>query len=115
MSIYFSLLASFTISLRTVDNITVMIKLRPGILPICRIRVKHAIGFELKIKPGENVTFTFTCSTPEKYFIMEIQKNIGKMQFWNFPPVKPHTSFSSYCIKVSPIILGKKNSLDTDK
>ncbi|XP_074754242.1 CUB domain-containing protein 1 [Athene noctua] len=68
--------AAFMISLRTVDNITVMIKLRPGVLPRCQIRVKNVIRSELKIKPGDNVTFTFTCSTPEKYFIMEIQKNI---------------------------------------
>lgn len=52
---------------------------------------------------------------------MEIKKNIGKIQFLNFspsdnfPPVKPHTFFSCYCIKVSPVILGKKSSLDTDK
>ncbi|NXE78232.1 CDCP1 protein, partial [Cochlearius cochlearius] len=68
--------ASFTISLRTVDNITVMIKLRPGVLPRCQIRVKNFIRSELKIKSGETVTFTFTCSTPENYFVMEIQKNI---------------------------------------
>ncbi|NWU99911.1 CDCP1 protein, partial [Upupa epops] len=68
--------ASFTISLRAVDNITVLIKQRPAILSICQIRVKNASRPELKIKPGENVTFTFTCHTPEKYFTMEIQKNI---------------------------------------
>ncbi|KAM6210713.1 CUB domain-containing protein 1 [Sarcoramphus papa] len=68
--------ASFTIALRTVDNITVMIKLRPGVLPSCQIHIKNVIKSELKIKPGENVTFAFTCRTPEKYFIMEIQKNI---------------------------------------
>ncbi|XP_009694724.1 PREDICTED: CUB domain-containing protein 1, partial [Cariama cristata] len=71
-----NLTASFTISLRTVDNITVMIKLRPGVSPSCQIRVKNVIRSELKIKPGESVTFAFTCSTPEKYFVMEIQKNI---------------------------------------
>ncbi|NXX16606.1 CDCP1 protein, partial [Podargus strigoides] len=68
--------ASFTISLRRVDNITVVIKQRPGVSPNCQIRVKNFIRPELKIKPGENVTFSFTCSTPEKYFVMEIQKNI---------------------------------------
>ena len=96
---FFSLLASFTISLRTVDNITVTIKRRPNVSPRCQIRVKSVSGSELKIKSGENVTFTFTCSTPEKYFIMEIQKNIGKIQVFNFSPncnfssVKPHTFF----------------------
>uniref|UniRef100_A0A8C0F8E8 CUB domain containing protein 1 n=1 Tax=Bubo bubo TaxID=30461 RepID=A0A8C0F8E8_BUBBB len=74
--LFFFFLASFTISLRTVDSITVMIKLRPGVSPRCQIRVKNVIRSELRIKPGDNVTFTFTCSTPEKYFIMEIQKNI---------------------------------------
>ncbi|NWR28046.1 CDCP1 protein, partial [Tachuris rubrigastra] len=68
--------ASFTISLRKVDNTTVMIKLRPGVSPSCYIGTKSVITSELNIKPGENVTFTFTCSTPEKYFVMEIQKNI---------------------------------------
>ncbi|XP_068791757.1 CUB domain-containing protein 1 [Struthio camelus] len=68
--------ASFTISLRTVDNIIVTIKLRPGVSQGCQIRVKSLPRSDLKIKPGENVTFTFTCKTPEEYFIMEIQKNI---------------------------------------
>ncbi|NXH10823.1 CDCP1 protein, partial [Bucco capensis] len=68
--------ASFTISLRTGDNITVMIKLKHDVSPSCQIRVKNVIRSELKIKPGENVTFTFTCNSPEKYFIMEIQRNI---------------------------------------
>lgn len=84
---YFFFLASFTISLHKVDNTTVMIKLRPGVSPNCRIRIKNANWSDLKIKSGENVTFTFTCSTPEKYFIMEIQKNIGKIQIFNFSPV----------------------------
>ncbi|NWS94757.1 CDCP1 protein, partial [Mionectes macconnelli] len=68
--------ASFTISLHKADNTTVMIKLRPGVSSSCHIRIKSVIRSELSIKPGENVTFTFTCSTPEKYFIMKIQKNI---------------------------------------
>ncbi|NXI12187.1 CDCP1 protein, partial [Irena cyanogastra] len=68
--------ASFTISLHKADNTTVMIKLKPGLSSSCRIRMKYVIMSELKIKPGENVTFIFTCSTPEKYFFMEIQKNI---------------------------------------
>ncbi|KFP00407.1 CUB domain-containing protein 1, partial [Calypte anna] len=67
---------SFTISLRTVDNTILMIKQKPGGSLGCNIRVKNFIRPELKIKPGENVTFSFTCSTPEKYFIVEIQKNI---------------------------------------
>uniref|UniRef100_A0A8C3UWI6 CUB domain containing protein 1 n=1 Tax=Catharus ustulatus TaxID=91951 RepID=A0A8C3UWI6_CATUS len=72
----FSFLVSFTIALHKADNTTVMIKLKPGLSPSCRIRMKNVIRSELNIKAGENVTFTFTCSTPEKYFIMEIQKNI---------------------------------------
>ncbi|NWV55023.1 CDCP1 protein, partial [Daphoenositta chrysoptera] len=68
--------ASFTISLHKVDNTTITINLRPGVSPSCLIRVKNVMESDLKIKPGENVTFAFTCNTPEKYFIMEIQKNI---------------------------------------
>ncbi|XP_077034267.1 CUB domain-containing protein 1 isoform X1 [Agelaius phoeniceus] len=68
--------ASFTISLHKADNTTVTIKLKPGLQANCRIRMKYVIMSELKIKPGDNVTFTFTCGTPEKYFITEIQKNI---------------------------------------
>ncbi|XP_418802.4 CUB domain-containing protein 1 isoform X1 [Gallus gallus] len=68
--------ASFTISLRAADNITVTIKLKPGVLPACLIRVKSGPRPELKIRPGENVTLSFTCNTPEKYLMMEIQKNI---------------------------------------
>ncbi|NWR14169.1 CDCP1 protein, partial [Emberiza fucata] len=68
--------ASFTISLHKADNTTVTIKLKPGLQVSCRIRMKYVLMSELKIKPGDNVTFTFTCSTPEEYFITEIQKNI---------------------------------------
>lgn len=53
---------------------------------------------------------------------MEIQKNIGKMRVsissphGGFLPVKPHTFFFFYYyIKVSPIISGKKKSLDANK
>ncbi|KAJ7413952.1 CUB domain-containing protein 1 [Willisornis vidua] len=91
--------ASFTVSLRKVDNTTVMIKLRPGVPPSCRIYIKSVPRSELMIKPGENVTFTFTCSTPEKYFIMEIQKNIdcvsGPCPFGDvhlYPPGLPRLS-----------------------
>uniref|UniRef100_A0A8C0FGM2 CUB domain containing protein 1 n=1 Tax=Bubo bubo TaxID=30461 RepID=A0A8C0FGM2_BUBBB len=70
------LLPSCAVKVGALDSITVMIKLRPGVSPRCQIRVKNVIRSELRIKPGDNVTFTFTCSTPEKYFIMEIQKNI---------------------------------------
>lgn len=97
---FFSFLASFTISLHKVDNVTVTIKPKPGVFPRCQIRVKTTFRSELRIKPGENVTFAFTCSTPEKYFVMEIQKNIGKMRVI-FPPVNPHTFFSCCCVKVS--------------
>ncbi|NXG44605.1 CDCP1 protein, partial [Psilopogon haemacephalus] len=68
--------ASFTISLRKADNTTVTIKPRAGFSPSCQIRAKNATRPELKIKPGENATFTFTCRAPEKYFTMKIQKNI---------------------------------------
>lgn len=105
-----------------VDNITVTIKLRPGVLSNCQISIKNIRRSELKIRPGENVTFTFTCSTPEKYFIMEIQKNIGKMHVSIFPLMAVFFPlnhipffFSCYYIKVSPIILGKKKSLDANK
>ncbi|XP_031446210.1 CUB domain-containing protein 1 [Phasianus colchicus] len=88
--------ASFTISLRAADNITVTIKLKPGVLPLCLIHVKNGRRFELQIRPGENVTFIFTCNTPEKYFMMEIQKNIdcvsGPCPFGDvhlYPPVLP--------------------------
>ncbi|XP_057892906.1 CUB domain-containing protein 1 [Melospiza georgiana] len=66
--------ASFTISLHKADNTTVTIKL--GLQSNCRILMRYGIVSELKIKPGDNVTFAFTCGTPEKYFITEIQKNI---------------------------------------
>ncbi|XP_033920132.1 CUB domain-containing protein 1 [Melopsittacus undulatus] len=68
--------ASFTISLHTMDNVTVTIKQKPSAPPSCRIRVRNVTRPELKIKPGNNTTFTFTCSTPEKYFIMDIEKKI---------------------------------------
>ncbi|NXL86610.1 CDCP1 protein, partial [Alectura lathami] len=74
--LFFFPLASFTISLRAADNITVTIKLRPDASSGCLMRVKNGFRLELKIRPGESMTLTFTCNTPEKYFIMEIQKNI---------------------------------------
>uniref|UniRef100_A0A8C5X0G7 CUB domain containing protein 1 n=1 Tax=Malurus cyaneus samueli TaxID=2593467 RepID=A0A8C5X0G7_9PASS len=88
---------SFTISLHKGDNTTVTIQLRSGVSRSCLIRTKNGIRSELKVKPGENVTFTFTCSAPEKYFIMEIQKNIdcvsGPCPFGDvhlYPPGLPH-------------------------
>ncbi|NXI86216.1 CDCP1 protein, partial [Rhipidura dahli] len=68
--------ASFTVSLQKGDNTTVTIKRRLGVSPSCLLLIKNVFRADLKIKSGENVTFSFTCSTPEKYFIMEIQKNI---------------------------------------
>ncbi|KAM9575217.1 CUB domain-containing protein 1 isoform 2-T2 [Guaruba guarouba] len=68
--------ASFTISLRAVDNVTVTIKPRPSVPPSCRIHVKNVARSELRIKPGNSTTFGFTCRAPEKYFSMEIEKKI---------------------------------------
>lgn len=124
LSFFFSSLASFTISLRAVDNITVTIKMKPGVLPVCLIRVKNGPRFELKIRPGENVTLTFSCNTPEKYFTMEIQKNIGKTCFYfvflrgDFLPIKPACFFfppPCYCIKLLPTFLSRKRTLDADR
>lgn len=101
---HFFSLGSFTISLRAADNVTVTIKLKAGVSSGCQIIVKNTFSSSLRIRPGETVTFTFTCSTPEKYFIMEIQKNIGKMRVsissphGGFLPVKPHTFFFSITI-----------------
>ncbi|KAM4658298.1 CUB domain-containing protein 1 [Amazona ochrocephala] len=68
--------ASFTISLRKVDNVTVTIKPRSSVPLSCRIHVKNVARSELRIKPGNSTAFGFTCRTPEKYFIMEIEKKI---------------------------------------
>uniref|UniRef100_A0A8D0H2S0 CUB domain containing protein 1 n=1 Tax=Sphenodon punctatus TaxID=8508 RepID=A0A8D0H2S0_SPHPU len=70
--------STFEISLRSPDNITVTIKPGssvPAVQP-CKMCRGQSCFTVLKIKPGEKVTFRFNCATPEKYFVVEIQKNI---------------------------------------
>ncbi|CAM2105700.1 unnamed protein product [Caretta caretta] len=72
------LAGSFAISLRAVDNITVTIKQGSSVPPInyCKICTSQTCTYELRITAGVKENFAFLCETPEKYLVMEIQKNI---------------------------------------
>uniref|UniRef100_A0A8C3SHX2 CUB domain containing protein 1 n=1 Tax=Chelydra serpentina TaxID=8475 RepID=A0A8C3SHX2_CHESE len=79
--IYFFFLGSLAISLRAVDNITVTIKPGSSIPPLkrCEICTRQACKSELRINAAVKEDFTFQCEAPERYLVMEIQKNIDCM------------------------------------
>ncbi|KAE8597007.1 hypothetical protein XENTR_v10016322 [Xenopus tropicalis] len=71
---------SVYISLQPKDNITILIK--PGdVIPppsscyICLSKT-NCKSTTLEIRPGMTVDYSFACSTPEKFYVMEIQKRI---------------------------------------
>ncbi|CAM5111717.1 unnamed protein product [Natator depressus] len=72
------LAGSFAISLHAVDNITVTIKQGSSVPPInyCKICTSQTCTYELRITAGVKENFAFLCETPEKYLVVEIQKNI---------------------------------------
>ncbi|XP_008847738.1 CUB domain-containing protein 1 [Nannospalax galili] len=64
------------------SGITVRIRLAsPGLpsKPSCYIIMARQHVIELLVKPGERKSITFSCSNPEKYFVLEIEKNIDCM------------------------------------
>ncbi|KYO43329.1 CUB domain-containing protein 1 [Alligator mississippiensis] len=68
---------SLEISIPSMDNITITIKPRSSTLQPCKMCILHtSCVTELKIMSGQKKQFRFDCSTPEKYFVMEIQRNI---------------------------------------
>uniref|UniRef100_A0A674K5X0 CUB domain containing protein 1 n=1 Tax=Terrapene triunguis TaxID=2587831 RepID=A0A674K5X0_9SAUR len=72
---------SFAIFLHAADNITVTIKPGSSVpqLKYCKICTRKICKSELRITAGVKEDFTFQCTTPEKYLVMEIQKNIDCM------------------------------------
>ncbi|XP_061442907.1 CUB domain-containing protein 1 isoform X2 [Rhineura floridana] len=69
---------AFEISLLRGENITVRIKPAPSTNCVLRVGGKQQLS-ELKIDPGQRLNFTFDCRTPEKYWILVIEKNIDCM------------------------------------
>ncbi|XP_030059454.1 CUB domain-containing protein 1 [Microcaecilia unicolor] len=69
-----------TMFLPSADNMTVTIKhssLSPAKPPCTICTPKEGCkASTLQILPGQNVSYNFSCSTPEKYFVMEIHKSI---------------------------------------
>ncbi|OCT75976.1 CUB domain-containing protein 1 isoform X2 [Xenopus laevis] len=71
---------SVIISLQPKDNITILIK--PGVVipppTNCYICSAKSIckSTNLEIRPGMTVDYSFACSTPEKFYVMEIQRRI---------------------------------------
>ena len=63
------------------SGVTVSIKLGNPALPvkICYIVMSRQHITELIIRPGERKSFTFSCSNPEKHFVLKIEKNIDCM------------------------------------
>ncbi|XP_039382992.1 CUB domain-containing protein 1 [Mauremys reevesii] len=75
------LAGSFAIHLRAADNITVTIKRGSSVPPLnyCEICIKQMCKSELRITAAVKEDIAFKCKTPEKYLVMEIQKNIDCM------------------------------------
>ncbi|XP_044312163.1 CUB domain-containing protein 1 isoform X1 [Varanus komodoensis] len=68
---------AFVINLRTVENITVKIKPGPADPKFCQLFVggkPHVT--EQKITPGQLLDFTFGCQTPEKYWVLVVERDI---------------------------------------
>ncbi|XP_073534266.1 CUB domain-containing protein 1 [Phyllobates terribilis] len=68
---------SLTISLQSTSNTTVSIK--RGIntpSPTCFICAPNCKDLSLDVSSGKKVDYTFSCKTPEMYFIMEINRTI---------------------------------------
>ncbi|XP_074844348.1 CUB domain-containing protein 1 isoform X2 [Carettochelys insculpta] len=73
---------SFSISRHAMDNITITIKRGPSVPPLqdCKICRGKICQPEFRITAADgNGNYNFTCATPEKYLVMEIQKNIDCM------------------------------------
>ncbi|XP_060637764.2 CUB domain-containing protein 1 [Anolis sagrei] len=71
---------AFEINLFRIFNVTIWIK--PGYpdLKTCGIRTGGKQYFsEQKINPGERPDFTFSCSTPERHWVLLVEKNIDCM------------------------------------
>ncbi|KAG9476002.1 hypothetical protein GDO78_002856 [Eleutherodactylus coqui] len=68
---------SYTITLQPTDNLTIHIK-RATNTPSqpCNICAPKCNALSLAISRGQKVDYTFDCSTPEKYFIMEVNRTI---------------------------------------
>ncbi|KAH0627242.1 hypothetical protein JD844_002748 [Phrynosoma platyrhinos] len=68
------------INLHRVDNVTVRIKPGSSVLKTCAIRIQGKQYFsEQKIYSGQRSDFTFDCSTPERYWVLVVEKIIDCM------------------------------------
>nr|XP_033786214.1 CUB domain-containing protein 1 isoform X2 [Geotrypetes seraphini] len=69
-----------TMFLPSADNMTITIKrnLESSLQAPCTICTpkEGCKASTLQIQPGQNVSYNFSCPTPEKYFVMEIHKSI---------------------------------------
>ncbi|XP_048367705.1 CUB domain-containing protein 1 [Sphaerodactylus townsendi] len=73
---------ALTISLRSLKDITVLIKPGPSTQAerLCRMCSERDCFSERKILPGEQFNFSFACSLPEKYWILIVEKNMDCMR-----------------------------------
>ncbi|XP_069814482.1 CUB domain-containing protein 1 [Dendropsophus ebraccatus] len=67
---------SVTISLASTDNTVINIKRIDNTSPPCYICAPNCKEMSLEISKGKKVDYTFSCKTPEMYFIMEINRTI---------------------------------------
>ncbi|XP_054848078.1 CUB domain-containing protein 1 [Eublepharis macularius] len=69
---------AFTISIRSVDNLTVLIKPGPSTQAekFCRLCTGRDCFSERKVRPGEQFNFSFECQAPEKYWVLLVEKYI---------------------------------------
>ncbi|XP_077125225.1 CUB domain-containing protein 1-like isoform X2 [Ranitomeya variabilis] len=72
-----SLTESLTISLQSTNNITISIKRGTNTpSPPCFICAPNCKDLSLDVSSGKRVDYTFSCKTPEMYYIMEINRTI---------------------------------------
>ena len=92
---------AYEIDLPRGSGVTVLLKPGTQTLPvkICYI-ISKRWETTLSIKAGERKVFSFSCQDPHNYFVIEIQKNIGK-----YPLVDSLASLSLLSKLTQPLLL----------
>lgn len=76
LSSFLTFSGAFEISLDPGVNLSVLIK---PVLPWCPLCSGTTCYTDKKIYPGERFTFTFGCPSPEKHWVLMIEKHVGKL------------------------------------
>lgn len=79
--VLFTFSGALNISIRPADKISVLIKPGPSTQAekFCKMCAGRDCFPERKIQPGEQFNFSFGCSMPEKYWVLVVERYIGKL------------------------------------